>query len=131
MRAMIAVFTVVLLLIAVAGLGAGVLIVATGASAAAATPGRSSGGGILSLGAAIIPFALGMVALGFATVILAVDQSRAEQVAALDQLIRGHQERDRRAPARDPALAARRARLAAATSAGESSGPAPNAADDR
>ncbi|HEY0193714.1 MAG TPA: hypothetical protein VGC42_21505 [Kofleriaceae bacterium] len=80
MRFIIGLLVGVLLLIAFAGLGLGVVFVAQAVDAASADLPANI---LAALGLGAVPFAIGTVALGGAVVTLAVDQARTEIVNAL------------------------------------------------
>jgi len=91
MRVMIVLFTVVLFLIAVAGLGYGLFV---GVEVAEHQERLGDAGVVVMLASALVPFLIGTVALGFVTVMLGIDRSRSEQLIALDALIKLNHERE-------------------------------------
>lgn len=113
MRLLLAVFSSLLLLIALAGIGIGIAVVG------AASGGVGSGGARVGLLAAVefstIPFLIGTIALGCLAIVFAVESSKDQQIAAiLASRLTAHEHGREVAYTSDPAVIARRARLAAA-----------------
>jgi len=111
MRLVIAAFCFVLLIPGLGGLGLGVYIFAT---VAALTPPDGQLAAMVAIHTAAPVLTLGAVSTGLVAVVLVLDQARAEQVAVLERANGLTAEQLRReSPPRDPALAAKRARIAA------------------
>jgi hypothetical protein len=111
MRAFLVVFTVVLFLIALIGIGMGLAIMSVAAKA-------PNAGALVAFGAATIPFLIGTVALVGVGIIFAVDSSRAEQERTLLRIAHATETLVRYEagppPTDDPVLKAKREREAAA-----------------
>jgi hypothetical protein len=103
--------SVVLMIIAIAGIGAGVWMIIK--AVAYAGESRENGGGALMLiSLALLPVLVGTVALAGVANVLAVDGAREEQLAVLLQIREQLSYAIAPSPPTDPALAAKRAREA-------------------
>ena len=80
-KILLSIFTAVLLVIALLGIGAGIITVMV----VAKTPGASALGTVGALVYGSIPFAIGTVALGAAAIVGAIDQASRDQVAAINR----------------------------------------------
>ncbi|HET9621617.1 MAG TPA: hypothetical protein VFP84_09640 [Kofleriaceae bacterium] len=80
MRVIVGAFTGVLLLIGLAGLGLGVAVAIQADTGQGPDPVSEL---VAALVAGVVPFSLGIAALGAAVITLAIDQSRSDVVAAV------------------------------------------------
>jgi hypothetical protein len=105
MRLAIALFSLVLFLIAFAGIGFGVAVVSQAMH-------QSNAGLLGALSVSVLPFMIGVIALGSATIVITVESARDEQCALLREVISiGRRSAPGgNAPSTDPAVLSKRAR---------------------